>query len=53
VIVALGDKPTPTAEELALALTELKPGQSVKVKLVRRGAQRLTVTVKLGAAPGG
>jgi S1-C subfamily serine protease len=53
VIVALGAKPTPTAEELALALTKFKPGQSVKVTLVRGRGQRLTVTVKLGAAPGG
>ncbi|HEY7253588.1 MAG TPA: trypsin-like peptidase domain-containing protein [Methylomirabilota bacterium] len=53
VIVALGPKATPTTEQLALALTELKPGQSVKVKLVRRGGQRLSVTVKLGAVPGG
>ena len=53
VIVALGTKATPTAEELALALTQLKPGQRVKVTLVRRGGQRLSVTVKLGAVPGG
>jgi S1-C subfamily serine protease len=53
VIVGLAGKRTPTTEALALVLTELKPGQSVKVNLVRRSGQRATVTVKLGTAPGG
>jgi putative serine protease PepD len=52
VIVAVGGTPTPTTEQLALALTKLKPGQTVKVQLVNRSGRR-TVSVKLGAAPSG
>jgi S1-C subfamily serine protease len=53
VIVQVGGTPTPNTEALSQALTQFKPGQSVKVKLVRRNGQRVTVTVKLGTAPGG
>ncbi|HEX4717415.1 MAG TPA: trypsin-like peptidase domain-containing protein [Thermoleophilaceae bacterium] len=50
VIVAVGGTPTPTTEQLALTLTKFKPGQRVKVDLVRRNGQRATLIVKLGAA---
>ena len=53
VIVAVDGIRTPTTEQLALALTKLKPGQRVKVRIVSRSGKRSTVTVKLAAAPAG
>jgi putative serine protease PepD len=52
VIVSIGGKPTPTMAALAEVLTTLKPGDEVKVEVLRRGGDRETVSVTLGELPG-
>jgi putative serine protease PepD len=53
VIVGIAGKPTPTTEALQLALTTLKPGQKVKVNLIKANGKRADVSVTLGTAPNG
>jgi S1-C subfamily serine protease len=51
VILELDGQPTPTADVLVSVLADLRPGQHVPVKLVRRGKE-VTVTVTLGELQG-
>ncbi|MEN3313293.1 MAG: hypothetical protein V7645_2622 [Actinomycetota bacterium] len=51
IILAIGGKPTPTADVLVSVLAKLHPGQKVPVKLRRHGKD-VTVTVTLGELPG-
>ena len=53
IIVALDNKPTPTADVLVEVLAKLKPGQRVPLKLVQRNGKRATVHVTLGELRGG
>jgi putative serine protease PepD len=48
VIVAVNHRPTPSAEELATVLAELRPDQKVPVDLVDPGGKKRTVMVTLG-----
>ena len=52
VIVSVKGTPTPTPDDLSAVLAQLKPGQSVQVKLVHQSGATGTVTVKLGQYPG-
>jgi putative serine protease PepD len=52
IIVALDNKPTPTADVLVEVLAKLKPGQRVPVKLVQRNGKAVTVKVTLGELHG-
>jgi S1-C subfamily serine protease len=52
VIVAVNGKPTPTSSELGTVLASLKPGRTVKVRIVRQNGTTATVDVKLGEYPG-
>ncbi len=52
VIRSVGDVPTPSAEALSQALATMRPGQAVKVAVVR-DHQPHTVQVTLGQLPGG
>jgi S1-C subfamily serine protease len=52
VIISVNHRPTPTTDDLAAVLADLKPGQHVPVN-VRRGGRRLTVEVVLGELTGG
>jgi S1-C subfamily serine protease len=52
VIRSVGDVPTPSAEALSQALPTMRPGQAVKVAVVR-DQQPHTVQVTLGQLPGG
>jgi S1-C subfamily serine protease len=47
-IVAVNHRPTPSAEDLATVLAELRPDQQVPVDLVDPGGDKRTVTVTLG-----
>jgi putative serine protease PepD len=51
VILEVDGQPTPTADVLVSVLADLRPGQKVPVKLVRRGKE-ITVTVTLGELQG-
>ena len=51
VIVAVAGKPTPTSDELGSVLAAHKPGQTVKVKVVRQNGSSATVDVTLGEFP--
>ncbi|MGZ4461377.1 MAG: S1C family serine protease [Gaiellaceae bacterium] len=53
VILAINGTATPTTEALSLALTQLKPGQRVNVRLLKPSGGRLSVAVTLAAATGG
>jgi S1-C subfamily serine protease len=53
VILSVAGRPTPSTEELATVLAELKPGQEVPVEVADSGGKRRTVTVRLGELPGG
>ena len=53
IIVAVANKPTPTADVLVSVLARLKPGQRVPVDLLRPDGRRLRVTVTLGELEGG
>jgi putative serine protease PepD len=46
-IVAVDHRPTPSAEALATALAELRPGQRVAIDLVDPGGEKRSVTVTL------
>jgi S1-C subfamily serine protease len=50
-IVAVDGRPTPTTEELATVLAELRPGRKAAVQIVGPDASRRTVTVELGQLP--
>jgi S1-C subfamily serine protease len=50
-ITAVNDRPTPTAEEVATVLAQLRPGQEARVRVVDPDGSRRTVTVKLGQLP--
>jgi putative serine protease PepD len=52
VIVRLGDRPTPTVDDVAVALAARRPGAQVTVRLIRRGAAK-ELRVVLGQIPGG
>lgn len=52
IIVALDNKPTPTADVLVEVLAKLKPGKRVPVKLLQRDGRTLTVEVTLGELHG-
>ena len=51
VIRSAGSRPTDTAEALSQALTALRPGQTIKVTILRDGQTR-AVPVTLGQLPG-
>jgi S1-C subfamily serine protease len=53
VIVSVGGKATPSSGALGEVLAARKPGQTVKVRLVRGGGGPATVDVTLGEYPGG
>lgn len=53
VIISVAGKSTLTSDQLGAALAGLRPGQSVRVRLVRQNGTSATVTVKLGELPGG
>jgi S1-C subfamily serine protease len=50
VITTVDGKPTTTYSQLRDAIDQKKPGDDVKIEIVRHG-QTKTVTVKLGQAP--
>ncbi|MEO3887114.1 trypsin-like peptidase domain-containing protein [Nonomuraea sp. B5E05] len=52
VIVSINDEETPTMAELSEAITALKPGDKVRVGVIRSGGERETITVTLGQLPG-
>ena len=52
-IVAVAGKPTLTSDELGSVLAALRPGQTVKVRIVRQNGSSRTVDVRLGELPGG
>ncbi|HLH28714.1 MAG TPA: PDZ domain-containing protein, partial [Acidimicrobiales bacterium] len=52
-ITSIAGRPTPSAGALAEALSELQPGETVPVVLVRPDESRTTIRVTLGRYPGG
>jgi putative serine protease PepD len=50
-ITAVNDRPTPTTEELATVLADLRPGQQARVRIVAPDGAKRTITVKLGQLP--
>jgi serine protease Do len=50
IIVGIGGRQLSTYEQLRDTISQLKPGDKVKLDLYR-GTSKLTVTVKLGQAP--
>jgi putative serine protease PepD len=52
VIVAVGGKQTLSSDALGTVLASHRPGQTVKVKIVRQNGSSTTVNVKLGEYPG-
>jgi putative serine protease PepD len=53
VIVSIGGKATPSSGELGSVLAARKPGQTVKVRIVRANGGSATVDLTLGEYPGG
>jgi S1-C subfamily serine protease len=53
VIVSVAGKPTPSSDDLGSVLADHRPGQTVKVKVVRQNGSSATVDVTLGEFPGG
>jgi S1-C subfamily serine protease len=51
VILSIAGRPTPSTEELATALAELKPGQEVPVEVAGANGDKRTVTVRLAELP--
>ena len=51
-IVAVDGTPTTTSDDLGTVLAAHKPGQTVKVKVVRQNGSSATVNVTLGEYPG-
>lgn len=51
-IVSINDKPTTTMAALAETLTTLKPGDQVRVGLIRSDGAKETINVTLGQLPG-
>jgi S1-C subfamily serine protease len=51
-VTKVDGRPTPTAEDLATVLADLKPGQSVPVSIVHPDRSKATVTATLGELPG-
>jgi putative serine protease PepD len=52
VITSVAGKPTPTSSELGTVLSTLKPGQTVKVRVLRQDGSSATVDVEVGEYPG-
>jgi S1-C subfamily serine protease len=52
VIVAVDGAPVSAFEQLRDAVARKKPGDTVKLDVIRNGSKK-SVTVKLGQAPGG
>jgi S1-C subfamily serine protease len=52
VIQSINGKKTPTMAELAETISALKPGDQVKVGVLRANGRTETVTVTLGQLPG-
>ncbi len=50
-IIAVDGKPTPSPEDLATRLAELRPGQPVPVVVLDPSGHRRSVTVRLGELP--
>jgi S1-C subfamily serine protease len=48
VIVSIDGKPTRTTDDVATALAEHKPGDRVKVTIIRPDGRKVTRTVRLG-----
>jgi putative serine protease PepD len=53
VIVSVAGNPTPSSNDLGSVLADHRPGQTVKVKVVRQNGSSTTVDVTLGEFPGG
>jgi S1-C subfamily serine protease len=53
VITAVNGTPTPTSNDLGTVLADLKPGDTVKVKVTHQNGGTSTVNVTLGQYPGG
>jgi len=52
VITAVNGKATPTIDDLTSVLSELKPGTTVRVRLLTQSGARRTVRLTLGTYPG-
>ncbi len=52
VIISLDGRPTKSVDALGAALADKKPGQTVRVTIVRAGGRHSTLSVKLGQFPG-
>ena len=52
VIMSVAGQPTPSAGQLAAVLANLKPGQTVPVRIVTQSGAQQTVNVTLGQLPG-
>ena len=52
VVTSVGDKTTPTVNDLTSVLSELKPGTTVTVRLVTQSGVRRSVRLTLGTYPG-
>jgi S1-C subfamily serine protease len=52
VIESIGGQPALTVDDVAIAIAEHKPGDSVSVKVRRQDGSQATVDVKLGELPG-
>ncbi len=53
VITAINGRPTATLDDVSSVLSELKPGRTVKLRIVTQGGTQKTVQVTLGTFPGG
>jgi putative serine protease PepD len=51
-ITKINDRPTPTVDAMTSVLSELKPGQDVRLEIVTQNGTQKTVTVTLGTYPG-
>lgn len=52
VITAVAGRPTPDSETLAVVLAGLRPGQEVRVSVVKPGGRQAELSVTLGQLPG-
>ncbi len=53
VVVSIGGRRTPTVDDLTSVLSELKPGTTVRIALVRQSGAHRSVRLTLGTFPGG